>query len=174
MALAAYIFIRNVDITNDNIKALVVAANLLCLLGQQPQNTTLIAEAKAVALSYAANANAANAAYNAANAAYNAANAANAAADNDQPHTNAVEAVFNDDPAVAGEGGDADNPAYYAANYAGSAAANAAASAAASAAAAANAVSAAYTGGLNNLSRALTCAAGLIYLNIYTLLTQTQ
>ena len=52
MALAAYIFIQGVSITNDNIKALVVAANLLCLLGQEPQNISLINASQLFALTY--------------------------------------------------------------------------------------------------------------------------
>jgi hypothetical protein len=143
MALAAYNFIRNVNITDNNIQALVVAANLLCLLGQNPQNTTLIANAKADALPYYSGYNSNyNYAYR---AAYYAASAANYAA-----AANAAHAAAN-----------AANAAAYGAKTAYNAAANAA-------------VNAAYAGNQNNLPSAYTCAAGLIYLNIYTLLTQTQ
>ena len=138
MALAAYIFIQGVDITDNNIKALVAAANLLCVLGQQPQNTNLIASAKAVAAYYVAKTDAYYAA---------AANTAVAAADNPANTANANAAI--------------------AANYAKSAATNTAYSNSVG-----GYVNVAYADNPNNLPRAFTCAAGLIYLNIYTLLTQ--
>ena len=140
MALAAYTFIQTVSITDNNILALVAAANLLCLIGQNPRNESLIDPAKAVAAYYTASSAASSAAYYAYRAAYYADTAA----------YRAYDAAYAADNANAA----ANNAAYYAAY------------------ATYNAVNTAYDNDSNNLPRALTCAAGLIYLNIYTLLPQ--
>ena len=153
MALAAYTFIQTVNITDNNTNALVAAANLLCLIGQNPQNTTLIDEAKAVAAYYAYAADAAyNNAYRAAAYAADAADAADAAY-----NAAYADAVYNAADAAKAAAVYAYKDYYNAAAYAASASA---------------AVIAVAASAPNNLPSTLTCAAGLIYLNIYTLLPQ--
>jgi hypothetical protein len=159
MALEAYKFIQNVNITNDNVKALVAAANLLCLFGQQSQDTILINSANTDVLLYyrkVPNLNAYMSAAYAYDATYAAATAAYTTAAATAAYTAAATAA-----------------AYAAAAYAEPTAAYQSYQVKQFYSSPYDAVINAYWAySPPDIDAALTCAAGLIYLNVYTLLTR--